>query len=158
VALLPRLESFGLLASADSESRPGFLRGVDLTPEFEHFALDQKISAGSFPTAQRSAVVLAEKLAEKLKLKVGDNLVIIGQGYHDMNAKGKFLISGIANLKNPAANKSTVYLKLADLQELTGACARLSTLVVIPKVKEGLNELKPSLQSQLDAQEYDVLT
>jgi len=61
VALLPRLESFGLLASADSESRPGFLRGIDQKLEFEHFALDQKISAGNFPTAQQSAVVLAEK-------------------------------------------------------------------------------------------------
>ena len=158
VALLPRLESFGLLASADSESRPGFLRGIDLKLEFEHFELDQNISAGSFPTAQQSAVVLAEKLAENLKLKVGDSLVIIGQGYHGMSANGKFLISGIANLKNPAANKSTVYLKLADLQELTGAYARLSALVVIPKDKEGLNELKQSLQSELDAQEFAVLT
>ena len=89
---------------------------------------------------------------------MGDSLVIIGQGYHGMSANGKFLTSGIANLKNPAANKSTVYLKLADLQELTGASARLSALVIVPKDKEGLNELKQSLQSQLDAQEFAVLT
>lgn len=156
-ALLPRLESFGLLASAESETRPGFLRGIDQELEFEYFKLHEKIVAGSFPTPEQSAVVLAEKLAENLALKVGDSLVIIGQGYQGMSANGKFLISGIADLKNPEANKSTVYLKLTDLQELTGAYQRLSALVVVPENKNDLSALKQSLQSQLDAQDYAVL-
>ncbi len=156
--LLPRLESFGLLASAQSETRAGFLRGIEPKLEFQHFSLNEKITAGSFPTANESAVVLAKKLAENLKLEVGDSLVIIGQGYHGMSANGKFLISGIADLKNPEANKSTVYLKLKDLQELTGAYARLTALVVVPQDKNDLNSLKQSLQSQLDAQNFSVLT
>lgn len=158
ISILPRLESFGLLASAQSETRPGFLRGIEQSQEFEHFNLDEKLVSGHFPSPNETAVVLAEKLAANLKLEVGDSLVIIGQGYHGMSANGKFLISGIANLKNPLANKSTVYLNLSDLQELTGAYGRVTSLVVIPADKDELNALKKSLQLDLDAKQYAVLT
>ena len=43
-ALLPRLESFALLASDQSETKPGFLKGIDAEMESQYF----KFEMGTF--------------------------------------------------------------------------------------------------------------
>lgn len=157
-ALLPRLESFALLASDKSETKPGFLRGVDAQLESQYFDLDQKLIAGRLPQKGEAGVTLAEKLAESLKLKLGDTLVVIGQGYHGMSANGKYPVLGIADLKNPQANKSTVYFDLNELQLLTGAYGQVCAQVIVPEDHHELDELKNRLISQIDTSSTEILS
>lgn len=157
-ALLPRLESFALLASDNSDTKPGFLKGIKAPLESKHFKLNEKLLEGALPTAQNRGVMLASGLAENLKIKLGDTLVIIGQGYHGMSANGKYPVVGIADLKNPIANKSTVYLDLQELQFLTGAYNQLSAAVIVPKDPQGLTTLKHQLQSYTDTNTTDLMT
>jgi ABC-type lipoprotein release transport system permease subunit len=156
--LLPRLESFALLASSKSETKPGFLRGVKSDLEARYFELDEKLIAGNLPKQGQSGVVLASTLAENLRLKLGDTLVIIGQGYRGMSANGKFAVIGIADLKNPEANKSTVYMDLNELQFLTGAFGQVSSEVIIPVEPEKLNQIKAKLQNLLATSNGEVLS
>jgi len=157
-ALLPRLESFALLASDNSDTKPGFLKGIQAPLESKYFKLDEKLLEGSLPSATNKGVMLASGLAENLKIKLGDTLVIIGQGYHGMSANGKYPVVGIADLKNPIANKSTVYLDLQELQFLTGAYDQLSAAVIVPKDPQRLAELKNQLQSYTDTTATDLMT
>lgn len=156
--LLPRLESFALLASNNSDTKPGFLKGVDAELEAKYFQLNEKLLAGELPNSQNNGVLLASGLAENLSLGLGDTLVIIGQGYHGMSANGKYPVIGIADLKNPIANKSTVYLDLKELQFLTGAYGQVSAEVIIPKSKDQLIELKQDLALIIDDESSDLLT
>ncbi len=157
-ALLPRLESFALLASDNSDTKPGFLKGIQAPLESKYFKLDEKLLEGSLPSASNNGVMLASGLAENLKIKLGDTLVIIGQGYHGMSANGKYPVVGIADLKNPIANKSTVYLNLQELQYLTGAYNQLTAAVVVPTDPKDLYALKNQLQSYTDTTATDLMT
>lgn len=156
--LLPRLESFALLASEGSETKPGFLKGVEADLESKYFNLGEKLIQGRLPNPKEAGVLLASGLAEQLDLKLNDTLTIIGQGFRGMSANGKYPIIGIADLKNPIANKSTVYLDLQELQFLTGAYDRVSAEVIIPKNPDELEELKADLSSRLDTAATDLMT
>lgn len=158
IDLLPRLESFALLASDGSETKPGFLKGVNTALESRYFELDQKLIEGVLPSTDQRGVLLASGLAEQLQLKLNDTLTIIGQGFRGMSANGKFPVIGIADLKNPIANKSTVYLDLEELQFLTGAYGRVSSEVIIPKKPDDLAALKGELMSSIDTAATDIMT
>lgn len=157
-ALLPRLESFALLASDKSETKPGFLRGVDTKLESEYFKLSEKLIAGHLPAKGEQGVCLAEKLAEALSLEVGDTLVVIGQGYHGISANGKYPVVGIADLKNPQANKTTVYFDLQELQFLTGAYGQVCSEVIVPVDHNELQSLKTAISAHIDSNTTDLLT
>tara|TARA_B100001115_G_C15847962_1_gene428461 strand:+ start:51 stop:1271 length:1221 start_codon:yes stop_codon:yes gene_type:complete len=157
-ALLPRLESFALLASDQSETKPGFLKGIDAEMESQYFNLNEKLLRGTLPQKGEQGVCLASKLAESLKLDVGDTLIIVGQGYHGISANGKYPVLGVADLKNPVANKSTVYLDLGELQYLTGAYDRVSAEVLVPKDPEDLEALQSRLISDIDTSSTTLLT
>lgn len=157
-ALLPRLESFALLASDKSDTKPGLLRGIKSDLEDQYFQLGDKLIAGGLPDEKTPGVMLASGLAENLKLSLGDTLVIIGQGYHGMSANGKYPVIGIANLKNPVANKTTVYLPLKEHQYLTGAYKRLTAEVIIPSEPEDIASLKLDLESYTDTTKSDLMT
>lgn len=158
IDLLPRLESFALVASDGSETKPGFLKGVNSALESRYFELDQKLIEGRLPAPNEAGVLLASGLAEQLQLGLKDTLTIIGQGFRGMSANGKYPIVGIADLKNPIANKSTVYLDLGELQFLTGAYGRVSSEVIIPKNPEKLQALKMELLAKTDTAQTDIMT
>lgn len=152
VDLVPRLESFALLASDRSETRPGLVRGINFEQENKYFELGDKLIEGAMPEASQYGVCLAEGLAENLQLSLGDTIVIIGQGYHGMSANGKYPVIGIADLPNPEANKSTVFIDLDEMQSLTGAYGQLTGMVIIPKDAKEIEALKNSLETLLPAE------
>lgn len=148
--LVPRLESFALLAGAKSETRPGLVRGIDAEKESLYFELGDKLVSGRLPDPDEYGISLAQKLAENLKVGLGDTLVIIGQGYRGMSANGKYPIIGIADLPNPEANKSTVFIGINQMQELTGAYGQLTGMVIIPENTNKLEPLKAELNTYTD--------
>lgn len=156
IDLVPRLESFALLAGPKSETRPGLIRGIDSEKESEYFDLGSKVISGSLPSQDAYGVCIARKLSENLKAQIGDSLVIIGQGYRGMSANGKYPIIGIADLPNPEANKSTVFIGLQEMQELTGAYGQLTGMVIIPNQTKNLDELSQTLNALSD-EETEVL-
>lgn len=157
IDLVPRLESFALLASDHSDTRPGLIRGIEADKESLYFGLADKIESGHLPAKGENGVVLAKKLAENLGLSIGDTLVIIGQGYHGMSANGKYPVIGLAKLPNPDANKSTVFIGLEQMQELTGAFGQYTGLVLIPKSTDKLAALKTELSAKL-SEGSEILT
>ncbi|MFN8135625.1 MAG: hypothetical protein U0Z17_10540 [Bacteroidales bacterium] len=53
--------------------------------------------------------MLASKLAALPKIKVGDTLVLIGQGYHGVSAAGKFPVKGILHFPSPDLDGQLIY-------------------------------------------------
>jgi len=80
-AVVPRIESFALASSGDL-TQGVMVIGVDADKEDALTNISQKVIAGKFLTNNDDGAVLAEGLAKKQKLEVGDTLVLISQGYH----------------------------------------------------------------------------
>ncbi|MEO0470496.1 MAG: FtsX-like permease family protein [Bacteroidota bacterium] len=125
----PRLESFAL-ASTGELSEAAMVVGVDPEKEHELTFLKRKITEGNYFTAAGQGLMVAEGLCRKLKLGIGDTLILLGQGYHGVTAAGKYPISGMLHFGNPDLNKRLVYMPIALAQTFYGAEGRLTAYAI----------------------------
>ncbi len=80
--------------------------------------------------ADSTGVIIGDGLAGYLKVKTGDTLVLIGQGYHSSTAAGKFLIRGILKLPAPDIDNRIVYMPIATAGELFAAPGLITSAVI----------------------------
>lgn len=150
-----RLESFALAAS-DRYTKGCMIVGIEPNEEVKVTDLDQKISDGEYLSRGDHSVLLAEGLAEYLRLTVGDTLVIIGQGYHGVSAAGKYPIKGLLKFASPDLNKSIVYLPLRLAQQLFGAPDLITALVLDIENVNDAELIERNLNQALSG-EYEVM-
>jgi putative ABC transport system permease protein len=128
-ATASRLESFALAASKDY-TKACMVVGIEPDKEQLITRLKEKVIDGNYLSTEDKMVLLSSGLADYLKLKTGDTLVLIGQGYHGVNAAGKYSVKGILKLGSPELNKRVVYLPIQLAQELYGAEGRSTDLIL----------------------------
>ena len=155
-AVIPRIESFALASSADL-TQGVMVIGVDPDKEDDLTNISQKISQGNFLTPNDDGAVIAEGIAKKLKLNVGDTLVLISQGYHGANAAGKFPIKGFFKFPLPDLNKTLVYISLSQAQDFYAANNMISSLVMHIDDARDVNNATAGLFKLLDKSKYEIM-
>lgn len=145
---VPRLESFAL-AIADDASRPAMVVGVDPELEDAFTKLQAKLVQGNYFSANSQEVIVAEGLAEKLEIGIGDTIILLGQGYHGITAAGKYPITGIMKLGVPDLNSRLVYLPIKAAQEMYGAPELLSSLALDINTPDKSDQIAIELQKDL---------
>jgi ABC-type lipoprotein release transport system permease subunit len=145
---VPRLESFALLSSG-RQTKASAIIGTD--PEIEDLVsgLKSRLVSGEYIEPGDQSVLIAEGLAQYLKISVGDTVVILGQGYHGMTAAGAYPVKGVIRFVQPDINNSMTYLPLQAAQELYSAPARLTSLSIMLDNPEKINKTRDELVSQL---------
>ncbi len=146
-AFAPRQESFVWLSS-DSASKGAFLIGAFPDKEEIVTSLSDKVVKGKYFTADSRDLLLAEGVAEKLKVDVGDTIVLIGQGYHGLTAAGKFPVGGILSFGSPDLNKRMVYMPIREMKELTGGDVVTSVSLMLENNRD-LPMIDSKLQQKL---------
>lgn len=154
--LVPRLESFALAASGDI-TRGVWVVGTDAGREDLATGLKGKLTEGEYLNNASDHVVLCEGLAKRLKLLVGDTLVLIGQGYHGATAAGKFAVGGLVHYGSPDLNERMLFLALPAAQELFGADGLITTYVLVLQPGADLNLVQRRVSSALSAQ-HEVIS
>ncbi len=155
-ALVPRIESFAL-ASYGKSTRGALVVGVDPIIEDQMTKLSERVTQGSYFEANDQAVLVAEGVAEKLGLGLGDTLVLISQGYHGVNAAGKFPVKGLLKFSSPDLNKQMIYLPLAEAQYFYGADNLVTTLALQIDDPSDVPETVQAVKANLPAEQYEVL-
>ncbi len=147
-----RLESFALAASEDL-TKGCMIVGIDTEKESLITNVESKLTEGQFLTPTDRSILLTSGLAEYLDLQLNDTLVLLGQGYHGINAAAKYPIKGILKLASPELNKQLVYLPLALAQEFFGAENRVTAQILKIKninyassVTKDIQQLLPDLE------------
>lgn len=152
----PRLEVFAL-ASAGEKTKGCLVAGVDPEAEDGLTRLRSKLVRGEFiDTASREAL-LAEGLAEKLRLAVGDTLVLLSQGYYGAPAAGQFRIAGILHFGSPDLNGRICYLSILAARDWLDAPQRATALALSLDDARKTREIKKSLQTRLPP-DLEVMT
>ena len=154
--LVPRLESFAL-ASTGNRTIGTLVIGIDPEKENTLSSPGQRIVAGAYFAHDDRGVLVAEGLAEYLRLKVGDTLILISQGYRGVNAAGKFPVRGLVYFGSPELNKQLVYLSLEEAGRFYGAEGLVTALVVDPARPDRLALAMQTLDLALDRQIYDLM-
>jgi ABC-type lipoprotein release transport system permease subunit len=154
---VPRLECF-MLAATERSTRPVLLQGVDFEAESRLNELGHQLLQGDSLSPSDQAVMLAQGLAERLKLSVGDSVILVGQGFRGMSASGIYPVKGIVQIRLPRLNDRLVYMPLSAAQQLFGAEERLTALLITPEEEELTAQVAEALRSKLDPQWFKVLT
>ena len=144
---VPRLESFAL-GAAGTRSKGVMVMGVAPRSEDDYSGLAARVRKGRyFSDEDEKAVLVGGKLAEYFSLKVGDEFVLYGQGYHGTTAAGLYRVAGIIHFPNQQIDARIVYLPLKTAQALYQTGNQVSAWVLhgnavkeIPKLEKSARE------------------
>lgn len=156
-AAAPRIESYALAATGE-QSRPAMIIGIDIGAEGELSEPRQRLEEGTyFDSNEEQAAIVGVDLLERLDARIGDSLVLIGQGYHGMNAAGLFAVKGTVSYPNPELNSNLVYLPLSAAQNLFSAPGRITTAALVLDDPGKVAQVVSALEKQLPSDRYEVM-
>jgi ABC-type lipoprotein release transport system permease subunit len=155
-AWAPRLYSAGL-ASAGKKSAGVRIIGVDPDRETKATRFDKKVSDGAgFSTEPAREALLGKGLAQRLDAEIGGEVVIVSQGADGSIANDLYTVAGIIESGNEIEDQMSLYLHLADAQELLVLDGRIHEIVVISTSVRGLYRLSDSIAAALNRPELLV--
>lgn len=153
--IVPRLESFAL-ASHETSTTGVLVIGIDPEKEAIMTGLSDKLTEGSYLKTGDQGALVAAGVASKLKLSVGDTLVIISQGFQGVNAAGKYPIQGIFAFGLPDLNKRLVYLPLPVAQNFYGAEDRVTTVALKINDRKDVPAAITAMAKQLPDDQFEL--
>jgi len=153
---IPRLES-ALLISSGQKTHIAQIVGTDPKAEQELTGLADKVVAGRYLTDQDKGLLVAQGITEKLKVGVGDSLILLGQGYHGVTATEILPIIGIVKYNSPDLNKRILFLPLQEAQKMFAAPELLTSYALDVKNPKHSDQVSNALKSELDDQTYEVM-
>ena len=156
VVMVPRIESFAL-ASAGVHTQGVMVMGVDGEKENDLTGLESKLVEGKYLHENSEEVLIGDGLAEKLKLGVGDTLVMISQGYRGQNAVGKYSIAGFVHLNSPELNKRMVAMDIQNASLFFGTEGLITTFAINLPSKKMLPQTMEVMKSSIDTSAYEVM-
>ncbi|CAA6829905.1 MAG: Unknown protein [uncultured Aureispira sp.] len=155
--IVPRLESYAL-ASYEKITKSALVVGIDPEKEAALTGLNERMLSGTYLNKDEDAVVIGEGLAAKMKLEIGDTIVLLSQGYRGVNAAGKYPVKGIISFGAPDMSAKMIYMPLKTAQWFYGASDLLTTVVLDVPNKSAAQLAVHNLSASLDtANTYDVL-
>jgi putative ABC transport system permease protein len=155
-AITSRLESFALVSSNDI-TKGSLVVGINPDNENKITLLKNKMVLGSYLKYNDNAVLLAQGLAERLKLTVNDTVVLIGQGYHGATAAGKYLIKGIVKFGSPELNDKVLFMPLVATQDFFSAYGMITSYILSLHNTKDLQVTASTIRSSLGTG-YEVMT
>jgi ABC-type lipoprotein release transport system permease subunit len=119
----------GLVYSA-AGSRGILVMGVEPKTEEQISILPTYMTAGRYFAGDPRDLVLGDKLARELDVRVGEKLVVMAQGPDASMASELFRVAGIYHSGSESYDAQVVYIPLPSAQKLRGAPGRLTALVL----------------------------
>ncbi len=154
--VVPRIESFALAAS-ETTTKAVLIVGTDPEKENAMTDLKSRLVDGEYFTAEESSVLIAQGVAEKMKLGIGDTIVLLSSGYHGANAAGKYPVKGIVKFGSPDLNKRMVYLPLASAQYFYGAEGMITTLALNIDDRNRVGPIVQNIKNEIGVEDYEVM-
>jgi ABC-type lipoprotein release transport system permease subunit len=154
---IPRLESFSLLSTGE-KTKGVLVMCIDPGTENEVTQLKSRLIAGQYLDEQPGGIMLSAGLSEAIGARVGDTLVLIGQGYHASTAAGKFAVTGIVRLASPELDGRLVYLHLQAGQEYFSSPGMATSVSFMLSESGKLEGARSLLEARLDTSRYEVMT
>lgn len=146
----PRLESFALASSTDL-TKGAMVIGIDPAAENRITNPEKWITSGKYLNQTDDGVLMGSDLADFLQISTGDTLILIGMGYHGVNAAGKYPVRGIFKFPSPEFNKQFIYMTLPNAQDLYSADNLITSLVIMVKNHYDLPAVKKMLGKKISS-------
>ena len=153
VSTVARVRHDGIVATA-KKSQGALIIGTNLEEEQRHSRLQKFVVSGeyTFGAHHRGALIGAE-LAENLKVRVGQKIIITVQDMHkEINALN-LKVEGIVRTNDVRIDKAGVFLSAQKLHTLCGLPAHTATQIsVMVSTRDKQEPLVTAIQAHLDDQ------
>ena len=131
--------------------------GIDPEKESHLTGVEHKITEGSMVGLNDPRVLMGSGLADYLNMKVGDTLVLISQGYHGVNAAGKYAVAGLVEFGLPQLTNQVVFMPLPAAQYFYGADGLLTAMAVVTDQPKDVDDVREAILRDLDTTAYEVM-
>jgi putative ABC transport system permease protein len=155
-AAVPRLESFAL-ASYGTQTKGAMIIGISPEKEVHLTEVQDKITEGDMISIDDQRVLVGSGLADYLNMHVGDTIVLISQGYHGVNAAGKYAVAGLVEFGLPQLTNQVVFMPLPAAQYFYGADSLLTALAVVAEHPKYVDAIREGIASDLDTAAFEVM-
>jgi ABC-type lipoprotein release transport system permease subunit len=146
----PRIYADGLISFQDN-SLGAIIFGVDPSLEKNVSDFQNKIKEGNFfQSDSTNEVVVGQKLLKNLNAKIGDNIIILSQGYDGSMGNMIFKISGAIKTGSPEFDAMAVFIGLSTAQELLGMYNRVNVIALSLTDLDKIEKTKTQLIQKLN--------
>ncbi len=151
VAAAPRVQTMALASSA-GQSQNFMLLGIDPAAEREVTFMHRAVRTGRplAPGGERD-IVLGDRLAEKLAIRLGDKVVVMVQSLDGNVASAAYRVVGLFDTGSDAFDARLGYITLPAAQSLLGMTDRVSTIAVRLAQIDQVQEAQASIGTVLPA-------
>ncbi len=153
---VPRIRGFAL-AAKETSSRGVMVTGIDPAKEDRMNNLSDRMAEGEMFAPDDDYAIVAAGLADLLGISIGEEIVLMGQGFQGMTAAGEYKVGGIIDFPVPEQNNTLVYLPVREGQSFFAAPDRLTNLIIMTDHDEDHKQLAQDIQSNLDDEWFTVM-
>ena len=152
-----RVRFEGLIGTSE-HSRGILLIGIDPVSEPTVTHLGKFMLTGSYLAAQDArSVLIGSRLAEKLKVGLGDKVVVLTQTVDGTMSGFAFRVRGIFHAGSQPLDEMTAFISLPAAQELLGIENRVHEIVLRLKNSNLVPHVVQDLSRQLDPKTIEVM-
>jgi ABC-type lipoprotein release transport system permease subunit len=153
-----RVFGYGLLALGD-KSAAGQLMGIEPQREQKVTALERKLVQGTYlDTDPSKQILLGAGLAETLKAKIGDEVVVVAQAVDGSLGNELFRVQGLFKTGSVALDRTGAVVHLKDLQSLLVLEDQLHEIALLAMRDEEAAPLAARLKEPLGGRNLLVRT
>jgi ABC-type lipoprotein release transport system permease subunit len=149
----PRLNASAILTVSD-ESKGVQILGIEPDSAANQPFKEGMLSGEFIKADDREGILIGNVLADKLNLKVNDQVnLLVTTSNGDVNEQ-PFTVRGIFTTRTPGYDESTIFMPLAKAQAITATENHASTIFVLLNNSEDADAVAKALQSN----NYKILT
>ncbi len=156
IAISERVKCEALIGTSE-KSRGVILTGVD--PEGEKNVTDLKkyIKEGEFlTTGAAREIIIGDRLAEKIDLKIGDKAVVMTQAIDGTLSGFSYHVKGIFHTGSQTLDEVSAYISLASAQELLGLEHEIHEIVIRLNERKTIPFFMNELNTFVTPQTYEI--
>lgn len=154
----PRVLSEGLISFRDN-SQGTAIFGINPEKEKTVSTIMKKVKDGKFfQSDSTNEIVVGYKLLQNLNAKIGDEVIILSQGYDGSLGNLKFKIVGTIKLGSPEFDGMAVCVGLKTAQELLGMYNRINSYAISLDDLYKIPEIQKDLKEKLTDENLTVLS
>ena len=152
-----RLSGFGLISS-DSSSAGVAIVGIEPDREQQVSTFANTPAEGEALTVEDDhAVLLGRTLAKNLGVGVGDSVVVLTQGYHNIMGADLYAVKGLISIGSPDVDRAMMIMSLRDAQYLFSMEGRFTEMVLRTRQFADAEAYAVALQGALGQEWYEVM-
>jgi putative ABC transport system permease protein len=153
-----RVYADGLISFKDN-SRGIAIFGIQPDKEKEVTTFVENIDTGKFFTSDSSdEIVVGSQLLKNLNAKIGDEVVLLAQGFDGSLGNQKFKIVGTVRLGVQEMEATVVFMGLKSAQSLLALGNKVNVIAIKANDLNNLNEIINSLNTKLSNKNLTVLS